>query len=352
MFKNIQIPRTIFQSEEHQMLKESLEAFLKEHAEPYNDEWEKNSMVSREVWLKAGEMGYLCMDMPEEYGGGGLDFSFNALVTEVTSKSGNTGLGYSLHSDIAAPYILKYGTEDQKKEYLGKMATGEWIACLGMTEPGTGSDVQAIRTSAEDKGDHYLLNGSKTFITNGYMSDFCIVACKTNAGTAKEGISMLLVNSDLPGFSKGKPFKKLGLKANDTCELFFEDVKVPKDKLLGEEGKGFIIMMTELARERLSVAIQAIGGAEAAVEQTIQYTQERRAFKQPIAAFQNTQFKLAECATQLQVHQCFVDKCTELLVEHKLTPEQASMAKLACTEMHSSVVDECLQLFGGYGFMW
>lgn len=232
------------------------------------------------------------------------------------------------------------------------MATGEIITAIGMTEPNCGSDLQAIRTTAVDKGDHYLVNGQKTFITNGYMCDMAIVAVKTNSGTPNEGVSLLIMESRWEGFEKGVPFKKIGMKAQDTCELFFDNVKVPKENLLGKEGEGFMIMMTELARERLSVALAAIGGAEGAIEETIAYTSTRTAFKQPIAGFQNTQFKLAEAAAQLQTHQAFVDRCTEDLSQHKLSAESASMAKFSASDMHGKVVDDCLQLFGGYGYMW
>ena len=316
------------------------------------DQWEKDGMVSRDIWERAGSLGLLCIDMPEQYGGSGLDFSFNALLIEEMMKEGVTGPGFSLHSDIVAPYLLKYGTETQKQHYLPQMATGKMITSIGMTEPNCGSDLQAIRTTAEDKGDHYLVNGQKTFITNGYMCDMSIVAVKTNSGTDKEGVSLLIMESAYEGFTKGVPFKKIGMKAQDTCELFFDNVKVPKENLLGEEGLGFKIMMTELARERLTVALGAIGGAEGAIEKTIDYTSTRTAFNQTIAEFQNTQFKLAECATQLQVHQTFIDRCTHLVSKHKLTAENASMAKYSATEMHGKVVDECLQLFGGYGYIW
>ncbi|MCL4138055.1 UNVERIFIED_CONTAM: hypothetical protein GTU68_027382 [Idotea baltica] len=334
------------------MLRQSLRSFLEKEAKPNHEQWEKDRMVSREIWQKAGEMGFLNIDMPIEYGGGGLDASFSMLIAEEVARSGFSGLGFSLHSDIVAPYILKYGSEEQKQKFLGKMATGEWIACIGMTEPGAGSDLKSLQTTAKDMGDHYLVNGSKTFITNGYMSDFVLLACRTNPGTAKEGISLILVESDRKGYSKGNPFKKLGMKSNDTCELFFEDVEVPKSNLLGTEGAGFRLMMTELARERLSVAVGAIGGAEAALEATIQYVQERRAFKQMIAGFQNTQFKLAECATTLQIHQSYVDTCVATFIDKKLSPEQASMAKYSATDMHCKIVDECVQLHGGYGYMW
>ena len=352
MLKNVLLEREIYASEEHKMMQKMIQDFINNEIIEHIDEWEKNGMVSRDIWKRAGELGLLCIDMPEQYGGSGLDFSFSALFIEELGKAGISGPGFSLHSDIIAPYLLKYGTEAQKQKYLPIMATGQLITSLGMTEPNCGSDLKAIKTTAVDKGDYYLVNGQKTFITNGYMSDMSIVAVKTNTGTEKEGVSLLIMESAYEGFEKGIPFKKIGMKAQDTCELFFDNVKVPKENLLGDEGLGFKIMMTELARERLTVALNAIGGAEGAIEKTIEYTSTRTAFKQPIAGFQNTQFKLAECASQLQVHQAFLDRCTLLLADHKLTAESASMAKYSATEMHSKVVDECLQLFGGYGYMW
>jgi len=352
MLQNVLLEREIYSSEEHKMTQKMIQDFIKNEIMDHTAEWEKNGMVSRKIWERAGELGLLCIDIPEEYGGSGLNFSFSALFIEKLAKEGVSGPGFSLHSDVIAPYLLKYGTEAQKKKYLPKMASGKMITSLGMTEPNCGSDLQAITTQAVDKGDYYLVNGQKTFITNGYMSDMCIVAVKTNAGTEKEAVSLLIMESDFEGFEKGVPFKKIGMKAQDTCELFFDDVKVPKENLLGEEGSGFKIMMKELARERLIVALNAIGGAEGAIEKTIEYTSTRTAFKQPIAEFQNTQFKLAECATLLQVHQAFLDRCTLLLSKNKLTAESASMAKYSATEMHNKVVDECLQLFGGYGYMW
>ena len=352
MLQNVLLEREIYASEEHKMMQKMIQDFINKEIIDQTDAWEKNGMVSREIWERAGALGLLCIDMPENYGGTGLDFSFSALFIEELAKEGVNGPGFSLHSDIIAPYLLKYGTEAQKQKYLPIMATGQLITSLGMTEPNCGSDLQAIKTTAVNKGNHYLVNGQKTFITNGYMSDMSIVAVKTNTGTAEEGVSLLIMESDAEGFEKGVPFKKIGMKAQDTCELFFDNVKVPKENLLGEEGLGFKIMMTELARERLTVALNAIGGAQGAIEKTIEYTSTRTAFKQPIAGFQNTQFKLAECASQLQVHQAFLDRCTLLLADHRLTAESASIAKYSATEMHGKVVDECLQLFGGYGYMW
>jgi acyl-CoA dehydrogenase len=352
MFSNIKIKRSIYQSEEHEMLQKACRQFVEKEVGPYHAQWEEDGMVSREVWLKAGETGLLCLDVPEEYGGMGLDFSFCALITEEISKYGYTGPGFFLHSDIVAPYIVDYGTEAQKLKWLPKMCTGEVITSIGMTEPGCGSDLQALRTTAEDMGDHYVVTGQKTFITNGYMSDLAIIAARTMVDGQFKGISLFLIEATREGFTKGKPFKKVGMKAQDTCELFFDNVQIPKENLLGEVGKGFVYMMQKLGRERLSVALMASGGAEGALENTIEYTLARQAFKQPIAGFQNTQFKLAELATQLQIHQVFVDRCVELYIAGELSPETASMAKYSATDMHQNVVDECMQLHGGYGYMW
>jgi len=352
MLQNTLLKRKIYASEEHEMMRGMIQDFISNEVIDHLDEWEKKGMVSREIWKRAGALGLLCIDMPEPYGGGGLDFTFNALLIEEFAKQGINGPGFYLHSDIVAPYLLKYGTEAQKMEYLPKMATGEIITAIGMTEPNCGSDLKALRTTAVDKGDYYLVNGQKTFITNGYMCDMAIIAVKTDLGTEKEGVTLLIMESDMEGYEKGVPFKKIGMKSQDTCELFFDNVKVPKQNRLGEERMGFKIMMTELARERLTVAISAVAGAEGAIEDTIAYTMERTAFKRPIAAFQNTQFKLAECATQVQIHQSFIDRCIVDLSLHQLAAESASMAKYSATDMHGKVVDECLQLFGGYGYMW
>jgi acyl-CoA dehydrogenase len=352
MLQNILIERKIYASEEHKMMQGMIQEFISNEIIDHIDEWEKEGMVSREIWKRAGELGLLCIDMPEMYGGGGLDFTFNALLIEEFAKKGISGPGFSLHSDIVAPYLLKYGTEAQKQKYLPQMAKGDMITAIGMTEPNCGSDLKALRTTAEDKGDHYVVNGQKTFITNGFMCDMAIVAVKTNVNTDQEGVTLLIMETAMEGFSKGIPFKKIGMKSQDTCELFFDNVKVPKENRLGEERMGFKIMMEELARERLTVGIFAVATAEGAIENTIAYTTEREAFKTQIAGFQNTQFKLAECTTQMQIHQAFLDRCIELLVDHKLTTETASMIKYSATDMCGSIVDECLQLFGGYGYMW
>ena len=352
MFSSIKLKRDIYSSEEHLMIQKMCQQFIEKEITPYHAQWEEDGQVSREVWTKAGEAGLLCLDVPSEYGGAGLDFSFCALITEEISKAGYTGPGFFLHSDIVAPYIIDYGTEAQKHQWLPKMCTGEVITAIGMTEPGCGSDLQALKTTAIDMGDHYAVTGQKTFITNGYMSDMAIIAARTIVNGKDNGISLFFIESTRAGYSKGKPFKKVGMKAQDTCELFFDNVQIPKDNLLGEVGKGFIYMMQKLGRERLSVALMGVGGSEGAIENTIEYCLSRNAFKQPIAAFQNTQFKLAELATKLQIHQTFVDRCVDLYVKGELSAEVASMAKYSCTDMHQNIVDECLQLHGGYGYMW
>ena len=352
MHKRHELPRPIFATEEHGLFKEAIVQYFKTHVVPYREKWEEQGYCDREAWLKAGELGLLGITCDPKYGGGGLDFTFASMVIEEQARLGCGAPGISMHSDIVIPYLEHFGTEELKQKYLPKCCTGELIGSLGMTEPGTGSDVQSITTHAEDMGDYYLLNGSKTFITIGYTSDFTIVACKTDRSQGAKGISLLVVDADSPGFKRGKPFKKLGLKTSDTCELFFEDVKVPKGNLLGQEGRGFIQMMQELPRERLTIALAAIGAVRGSLEETLAYTQERKAFKQPICAFQNTQFKLVEVATQLEVTTAFVDRCTELLAENKLTPELASMAKYHASDMQCAMIDECLQLFGGYGYMW
>ena len=352
MLKDILLPRKIYNSPEHKMMREMIVEFIDSDMLPFQEEWENNQMVPRELWTKAGSLGLLCLDMPEKYGGSGLDFSFSALFIEELGKKGISGPGFFLHSDIVAPYLLKYGTEDQRSKYLPLMASGQIITAIGMTEPNCGSDLQAIKTTAQDCGDHYLVNGQKTFITNGFMCDMVIVAVKTNKNTENEGVSLLIMDVNAEGFAKGNPLKKIGMKSQDTAELFFDNVKVPKENLLGEEGKGFYIMMSELARERLTVAITAVATTQGAIESTIDYTNERSAFGTSISSFQNTQFKLVECATKLQLHQSFLDSSIEHLMNETLSAEIASMIKFSASDMCGEVVDECLQLFGGYGYMW
>lgn len=345
------IPRCLYDSD-HEMFRDSLRKFIETEAMPHHEQWEKDGMVSDEIWLKAGEQGFLCPMIPEEYGGVGTDFLYNCIVNEEIGRSGCTGLGWTLHNDITVPYIVRYGSEEQKQKYLPRCITGELITAIAMTEPGAGSDLQGTNTTAVLDGDHYILNGSKTFITNGQKAGLVIVVAKTDTSAGSKGISLFLVEADLPGFSKGKNLTKLGLKAQDTSELFFQDVKVPKENLLGEEGRGFIYLMQDLPQERLSIAVGAVANAKAILEATIAYTKERKAFGTTVASFQNTQFKLAELSAEVDCAEVYTDRCTELLLEDKLDTVTASKAKLLTTDLQCKVADECLQLHGGWGYMW
>jgi len=345
------IPRQLYDSD-HQMFRDSVRKFLETEAMPHHEQWEKDGMVSDEIWLKAGEQGFLCPMVPEEYGGVDTDFLYNCIVNEEIGRSGCSGLGWTLHNDISVPYIVRYGNENQKKKYLPRCVSGELITAIAMTEPGTGSDLQGIKTTAVLEGDHYILNGSKTFITNGQKAGLVIVVAKTDTSAGSKGISLFLVEADLPGFSRGKNLQKLGLKAQDTSELFFQDVKVPKGNLLGEEGRGFIYLMQDLPQERLSIAVGAVANVQAIMEVTVNYTKERKAFGTTVASFQNTQFKLAELAAEVTSAEVFSDRCTELLLEGKLDTVTASKLKLLTTDLQCKVADECLQLHGGWGYMW
>lgn len=347
------IKRTVFESE-HEMFRDSFRKFLQEEAVPFHEQWEKDGQVSRELWKKAGDNGYLSPTVPEAYGGVEGDFRFNAIVDEEIANFGLSGIGFGLHSDIAVPYIMAYGTEDQKQRYLPGCVNGDIVTAIAMTEPGTGSDLQGVKTSAvlDASGEFYVLNGSKTFITNGQMADLVIVVAKTNPESGAKGTSLLLVEAGSPGFEKGQNLHKIGMKAQDTSELFFQDVKVPKENLLGAEGMGFIYLMQELPQERLSVGLNAIASAESILAQTIKYVKERKAFGREIASFQNTQFKLAEMSATLTMARVFVDKCLELHIDKKLDVVTAAKLKLLSTEIQCDVIDECLQLHGGYGYMW
>jgi len=345
------IPRTLF-TEEHDLVRKSISDFFQKEIVPFHDQWETDGHISRDAWLKTGEAGFLCTGIPEEYGGSGLDFIYSAILIEELCKTGCTGPGFAVHSDIVAPYILHQGTEAQKKKWLPKMAAGEVISAIAMSEPGAGCDLQAIKTTAIKDGKNYIVNGSKTFITNGYMSDLVVVVVKTDPKAEAKGISLLLMEPGMEGFTKGKPLKKIGMKAQDTCELFFDNVKVPQTNLLGKEGEGFAFLMQELPQERLLIGIIAVAVAEAALEKTIQYTKDRVAFGRPIAKFQNTRFKLAEMATEIQIGRTFVDKCIELHLKHELDAPTAAMVKYAMSDLQCKVVDECLQFHGGYGYMW
>lgn len=349
------IERTLF-SPEHQAFRDSLRRFMAKEIAPFHEAWEDQGYVDREVWNKAGANGFLCMSLPEEYGGAGADLLYSVIQFEELWAAGQTGIGWGLHSEIVAPYILRYGTEAQKKHYLPKLASGELIGAIAMSEPSAGSDLQAVRTSAAKQSDgSFVLNGSKTFITNGWHADLVIVVAKTDPNAGAKGTSLFLVERGMPGFEKGKRLKKLGLKAQDTSELFFNDVRLSADQLLGGpamEGKGFICLMEQLPWERMQIAISAVAASQAAIDHTVTYVKERHVFGQPVAAFQNTRYTLAELQTEVQVAQVFVDKCIELLLVDKLDTATASMAKYWTSDLQCKVMDECVQLFGGYGYMW
>ncbi|QBM17968.1 acyl-CoA dehydrogenase [Marinobacter sp. JH2] len=346
------IPRTLFDAD-LEGFRDSVRKFLEQEAAPYHEQWEKDGQVSRELWSKAGELGFLCPTMPEEYGGVGVDFRYSAVVMEEISKAGLSGIGWTLHSDIVAPYILNYGSEEQKQKYLPKLASGEMIGAIAMTEPGAGSDLQGVKTTAFQDGDHYVLNGSKTFITNGQLADLVIVVAKTDPKEGAKGTSLLIVESSSEGFEKGQNLNKVGMKAQDTSELFFQDVKVPVENLLGaREGQGFFQLMQELPAERLQVALTAVASAEAGWQWTLDYVKERKTFGKPVIAFQNTRFKLAELKAEITAARVFTDRCLELHLEKKLDIPTAAMLKQLTTDLQCKVMDECVQLHGGYGYMW
>ncbi|MEL6978321.1 MAG: acyl-CoA dehydrogenase family protein [Pseudomonadota bacterium] len=346
------IDRTLF-GEEHRIFRHSVGRFLDEQVAPRHEAWEEQGWVDRDVWKKAGDQGFLCTSMPERYGGGEADRRYSAILIEEQAARGINGVGFALHSDIVAPYILKYGSSDQKARILPAMATGDLIGAIAMSEPDAGSDLQAIRTTARMDGDDFVIQGAKTYITNGWNCDFAIVACKT--GDIEDGagaMSLLIVEADRDGFHKSKPFKKLGMKAQDTCELTFDGVRVPKANLLGGANQAFMMLMTELAWERLMIAIGCVAAARYALDLTKAYTAERKAFGRPINAFQNSRFKLVEMATEIQIAEVFVDRCLELELDGRLPVENAAMAKYWTSDVLQRVVDDGVQLHGGYGYMW
>ncbi|MFN4368828.1 MAG: acyl-CoA dehydrogenase family protein [Acinetobacter sp.] len=345
------LPRQLFNTE-HDAFRETVRKFYEKEVIPHTERYESQQYVDRELWNKSGGLGLLCATMPEEYGGSGVDRLYSMILIEEQAYAGDSATGFSLHSDIVANYLLNFGNEAQKQQWLPKMASGEVVTAIAMTEPGTGSDLQAVRTSAVLDGDDYVINGSKIFITNGYLCDMTIVVCKTgNNDKGSANLSLIIVEADQAGFSKGKPLNKIGMKGQDTCELFFDNVRVPKENLLGPEGMGFMMLMKELAWERLIVAIICQAGAEAAFAHTVKYTKERQAFGKSISHFQNTRFKLAELRTEIDVCRAYLDRCMQLQLKHELGVDAAAAAKYKISEMYSKVVDECLQLHGGYGYM-
>lgn len=345
------IPRSIFNSD-HEAFRDMVVKFLEKEAVPFHAQWEENGQIDRALWNKAGEQGLLCPCLPEEFGGVGADYLYSAIVMEEISRLGLTGIGFGLHTDIVAPYIEHYGSEAMKQKYLPKMITGEMVGAIAMTEPGAGSDLQGVRTTAVRDGDHYVINGSKTFITNGQHAEIVIVVAKTDPSAGAKGTSLIIVEAGTPGFTKGRNLHKVGMKAQDTSELFFQDVRVPVGNCIGQEGMGFIYLMQELPQERLGIAVNGIAMAEGALKLTIDYVKERKAFGKHISDFQNTQFKLAELHSRVMQGRVFVDRCLELHLDKKLDVPTAAAAKYMITDLQCEVIDECVQLHGGYGYMW
>ncbi|WP_245901325.1 acyl-CoA dehydrogenase family protein [Simplicispira suum] len=340
-------------TEEHQMLHDSASRFFKEQWVPRDPAWREAGMMDRQAWKEAGANGFLCASMPEEYGGAGGDFGHEAVLILAQGTAGLSGFGGSLHSGIVAPYILHHGTEEQKKRWLPRLATGELIGAIAMTEPGTGSDLQAVRTTAIKEGEHYRINGSKTFITNGQLGNLVIVVCKTDKDQGAQGMSLMVVETDqVQGFRRGRNLDKLGMDAQDTSELFFDDVLVPATNLLGgHEGQGFVQLMQELPQERLIVAFAGIAAMELAMQETLAYTKERKAFGKPIFSFQNTRFKLAECQALLMASRALVDAAMVAHLKGELGVDRAALIKYWISDNQCKLIDECLQLFGGYGYM-
>ncbi len=338
--------------QEHEDFRATARAFMEREVVPHHEQWEKDGQVSREVWQRAGAQGLLCFDVDEQYGGLGIkDFRYSMVIAEEISKVGASGLGFPVHTDIIVPYISSLGTEEQKQRWLPGLVSGELISAIAMTEPGAGSDLQGIRTSAVDKGDHYVLNGSKTFISNGIMSDVVIVVCRTDPDAGHQGISLLVVERGMEGFERGRNLDKMGLKAQDTAELFFDNVAVPKTNLLGEEGQGFIYLMQNLPQERISIAAIAVAAMEHVMELCLTYAKEREAFGKPIGKFQHNRFMLAEMATEVYIARLFVNDCVLKLNKGEVDPSLASMAKWWTTELQKKFVDQGVQLHGGYGYM-
>ena len=345
--------RTLFE-DEHEQFRSSVRTFFEKEAVPHHLEWERAGVVDRDLFRKAGDNGFLAMAAPEQYGGGGVeDFRYNLVISEEVQRLGlgGAGLGITLHNDICLPYFLHLTDDEQKARWLPGICSGELITAVAMTEPGIGSDLASMTTTAIRDGDDYVVNGSKTFITNGINADLVITAVKTDPSQKHRGMSLLVLERGMPGFERGRNLEKVGLHSQDTAELFFTDVRVPVANRLGEEGSGFLGLVTNLPQERLSIAAAGVAAARAALDWTLEYCKERTAFGQPIGSFQNSKFVLAECETEVRIGQAFVDRCVLALNDGDLTAEEAAMAKWWCTELQKKVVDRCVQLHGGYGYM-
>ncbi|MBK6327015.1 MAG: acyl-CoA dehydrogenase family protein [Chloroflexi bacterium] len=337
---------------EHLMFRDAFRRFAAKEITPHHPQWEKDGLVPRDLWQKAGAAGFLCMDVPETYGGlGAKDFRYNAIISEELVRAAASGPGFAVHTDMVAPYISQFGTEEQKRRWLPGLVSGQTIAAIAMSEPNTGSDVAAVQTTAVRHAHHYLLNGQKTFISNGILNDLVIVAAKTNPQAGAKGVSLIVVERNMAGYERGRNLDKIGMHAQDTAELFFHDVHVPFDNLIGQENMGFIYLMQRLPQERLTIAVGAIAAAEIALEWTVAYCQQRTAFGRPIGKFQNSRFKLAEMKTEIEIGRTFVDHCISLHNRGDLSVEQAAMAKWWTTDLQVRVIDQCLQLHGGYGYM-
>ena len=339
-------------TDEHRMFQNVFRRFVQNEIAPHHDQWEVDGIVPRKIWTQAGQLGFLGIDVPEAYGGGGIqDFRYNSIITEELVRAGASGVGFGLHNDITMPYFLHYASEEQKERWLPTICAGKTITAIAMSEPNTGSDLAGVQTTAVRQGDHYRLNGQKTFITNGILSDLVIVVAKTDPQAGHKGFTLLIVERGMAGFERGRNLEKIGLKAQDTAELFFNDVLVPIQNRLGQEGQGFYYLMKQLPQERLSIAVAAVAACEAALKLTIDYCQTRTAFGQPIGKFQNSRFKLAEMQTETTIARVFIDRCITELNQGQLTAAEAAMAKWWTTELQKRVVDTCLQLHGGYGYM-
>jgi alkylation response protein AidB-like acyl-CoA dehydrogenase len=337
---------------EHEAFRRTVRAFIEREVTPHHERWEAEGQVSREVWTAAGEQGLLCFDVEERYGGPGVtDFRYNMVLAEEMTRAGAHGPGFGVHTDIIVPYLSSLGTAEQKQRWLPGCVSGETITAIAMTEPGAGSDLQGIRTAAVDKGDHYVLSGSKTFISNGAMADLVVVVARTNPDAGHQGISLLVVERGMAGFERGRNLSKVGMAAQDTSELFFDGVEVAKANLLGPEGSGFVSLMRNLPQERLSIAVTAAAACEAVLEMCLAYVKEREAFGRPIGTFQNTRFAIAEMATEAHIARVFVDDCVRRHNDGELDAAGASMAKWWTTELQKRTVDRGVQLFGGYGYM-